>query len=273
MTAEEVKRLVSILEKIVDTKIQKYALRENHLSPIAFEEKNMKHYTHGMYVDHILFRKFLHEVDLAQDRLKFFETLDELPDATTADTESLYFVSGDGSLWYIEDGEYKLVNSITDVPLDNKIYGRKNGDWSEIDTSAYINDSPSDGFIYGRKDGNWEQIDTSGGGEIKAYASERVNAVGGSIALKLDTKTIISNTLTNNDSLTITLPTPRLNFVNESILTIKIGSTVPNIILPTITGWYTDVVALAPMTTRTIVFEQLTFDGINYEVWASCDKQ
>ena len=108
---------------------------------------------------------------------------------------------------------------------------------------------------------------------IKSYASERVNSVGGLIALKLDTKTIISDTLTDSDSLTITLPTPRLNFVNESILTIKIGLTVPNITLPAITGWYTDEVALAPMTTRTIVFEQITFDGVNYEVWASCDKQ
>ena len=107
----------------------------------------------------------------------------------------------------------------------------------------------------------------------KSYVSERVNSADVLIALKLDTKTIISDTLTDSDSLTITLPTPRLNFVNESILTIKIGLTVPNITLPTITGWYTDEVVLAPMTTRTIVFEQLTFDGINYEVWASCDKQ
>ena len=107
----------------------------------------------------------------------------------------------------------------------------------------------------------------------KSYASERVNSAGGLIDLKLDTKTIISDTLTDSDSLTITLPTPRLNFVNESILTIKTGATVPNITLPPLTGWYTDEVVLAPMTTRTIVFEQLTFDGINYEVWASCDKQ
>ena len=188
-------------------------------------------------------------------------------------------VPSDSKIYGRQNGNWsEIVNSgggggITDAPSNNKTYGRKNATWSEIDISSYINDSPSDGLIYGRKDGNWEQIDTSGGGDIKAYASERVNAVGGSIALKLDTKTIISNTLTNSNSLTITLPTPRLNFVNESILTIKIGSTVPNITLPAITGWYTDVVALAPTTTRTIVFEQITFDGINYEVWASCDKQ
>lgn len=115
--------------------------------------------------------------------------------------------------------------------------------------------------------------DEKEGYSIKSYASERVNSAGGLVNLKLDTKTIISNTLTDSDSLTITLPTPRLNFVNESVLTIKIGSTAPNITLPTITGWYTDEVVLSPMTTRTIVFEQITFDGVNYEVWASCDKQ
>ena len=134
MTAEEVKRLVSILEKIVDTKIQEYALRENHLSPIAFEEKNMRHYTHGMFVDHILFRKFLHEVDLASESLKFFETLDERPDATTADTESLYFVLEDGSLWYIEDGEYKIVNGdiLNNIEHDATLNKNSNPDFLHI---------------------------------------------------------------------------------------------------------------------------------------------
>lgn len=134
MTAEEVKRLVSILEKIVDTKIQEYALRENHLSPIAFEEKNMKHYTHGMFVDHILFRKFLHEVDLASESLKFFETLDERPDAKTADAESLYFVLEDGSLWYIEDGEYKIVNGdkLNNIEHDATLNKNSNPDFLHI---------------------------------------------------------------------------------------------------------------------------------------------
>ena len=107
---------------------------------------------------------------------------------------------------------------------------------------------------------------------IKAYAYERVN-VAPTIALKLATQTAIVQTLTSANTFAITLPPPRLNKINESIITFKIGSTVPNITLPAITGWHTDEVALAPMTTRTIVFEQLTFDGINYEVWASCDKQ
>ena len=113
------------------------------------------------------------------------------------------------------------------------------------------------------------QIDGGGGA---AYAYERVN-VAPTIALKLATQTAIIETLTSANTFAITLPPPRLNIVNESIITFKIGSTAPNITLPTITGWHTDKAVLAPMTTRTIVFEQLTFDGINYEVWASCDKQ
>ena len=113
------------------------------------------------------------------------------------------------------------------------------------------------------------QID--GGGGV-AYDYERVN-VAPTIALKLATQTAIIETLTSANTFAITLPTPSLDKINESILTIKIGSTVPNITFPMVAGWHTDEVVLAPMTTRTIVFEQLTFDGINYEVWASCDKQ
>ena len=110
----------------------------------------------------------------------------------------------------------------------------------------------------------------SGGGV--AYDYERVN-VAPTIALKLATQTAIIETLTNANTFAITLPTPLLDKINESIITFKIGSTVPDITLPSITGWHTDEVVLAPMTTRTIVFEQITFDGIIYEVWASCDKQ
>ena len=113
------------------------------------------------------------------------------------------------------------------------------------------------------------QIDGGGGA---AYDYERVN-VAPTIDLKLATQTAIIETLTSANTFAITLPTPLLDKINESILTIKIGATVPSITLPIIAGWHTDEVILDPMTTRTIVFEQLTFDGINYEVWASCDKQ
>ena len=53
---------------------------------------------------------------------------------------------------------------------------------------------------------------------IKTYAYERVN-VGPTIALKLATQTAIIQTLTSANTFTITLPTPRLNKVNESVIT------------------------------------------------------
>lgn len=106
---------------------------------------------------------------------------------------------------------------------------------------------------------------------IKAYAYERVN-VAPTIALKLATQTAIIETLTNANTFAITLPTPRLNKVNESIITFKIGSTVPNITLPANLKWYTDEIVLGKNSTRTLVFEQKTFDGVNFETWVSCDK-
>ena len=68
------------------------------------------------------------------------------------------------------------------------------------------------------------------GGGSKAYDYERVN-VATTIALKLATQTAIIETLTNANTFEITLPTPLLDKINESILTIKIGATVPNITL------------------------------------------
>ena len=144
---------------------------------------------------------------------------------------------------------------------------------------GFTNDLAANLITKGVPANNTEGLDTlvpkvlqiDGGGGV-AYDYERVN-VTPTIALKLATQTAIIETLTSANTFAITLPTPRLDKVNESIITFKIGSTVPNITLPANLKWHTDVVALAPMTTRTIVFEQLTFDGINYEVWASCDKQ
>jgi hypothetical protein len=144
---------------------------------------------------------------------------------------------------------------------------------------GFTNDLAANLTTQGVAASNTEGLDTlvpkvlqiDGGGGV-AYDYERVN-VAPTIALKLATQTAIIETLTSANTFAITLPTPRLNKVNESIITFKIGSTVPNITLPANLKWHTDKVVLAPMTTRTIVFEQLTFDGINYEVWASCDKQ
>ena len=56
---------------------------------------------------------------------------------------------------------------ITDSPSDGFVYGRKDGEWEQIDTSGGgITDAPLDNKTYGRKDGEWEQIDTSGGGTL-----------------------------------------------------------------------------------------------------------
>ena len=112
------------------------------------------------------------------------------------------------------------------------------------------------------------QID---GGGSKAYDYERVN-VAPTIALKLATQTAIIETLTSANTFTITLPTPLLDKVNESIITFKIGSTVPNITLPANLKWYTDEIVLGINSTRTLVFEQKTFDGVIFETWVSCDK-
>ena len=112
------------------------------------------------------------------------------------------------------------------------------------------------------------QID--GGGGV-AYDYERVN-VTPTIALKLATQTAIIETLTNANAFAITLPTPLFDKINESIITFKIGSTVPNITLPANLKWYTDKIVLGINSTRTLVFEQKTFDGVNFETWVSCDK-
>ena len=112
------------------------------------------------------------------------------------------------------------------------------------------------------------QID--GGGGV-AYDYERVN-VTPTIALKLATQTAIIETLTSANTFVITLPTQRLDKVNESIITFKIGSTVPNITYPANLKWYTDNIVLGINSTRTLVFEQKTFDGVNFETWVSCDK-
>jgi len=106
---------------------------------------------------------------------------------------------------------------------------------------------------------------------IKAYAYELVN-VAPTIALKLATQTAIIETLTSANTLAITLPTPRLNKVNESIITFKIDQSLPDITFPMVAGWNTEEFVLSVDRTRTIVFQQITFDGVNWETWASCDR-
>ena len=182
------------------------------------------------------------------------------------------------SLSFVDEGTFVVVKQYVNEQLDSKqdtlIAGENITIVGNVISSTSGGDIEHDDTLNKNGNPNFLHITQSEKDDfaIKAYAYERVN-VAPTIALKLATQTAIVQTLTSANTFTITLPTPRLNKVNESIITFKIGSTAPNITLPVITGWHTDAVVLAPMTTRTIVFEQLTFDGINYEVWASCDKQ
>lgn len=238
MTAEEVKRLVSILEKIVDTKIQEYALRENDLSPIAFEEKNMKHYTHGMYVDHILFRKFLHEVDLAKDNLEFLETLDERPDVTTADTESLYFVLEDGSLWYIEDGEYKIVNGdiLNNIEHDNTLNKNSNPDFLHINEEEKTLITATAGIVSGHTD-DIEYLQTI----LENYKTHSVlterDAINSHPATAISVTPPSGYTSTDVDGLTKEIITNLNNVGGADIISTNVTNTTGTIVINTTPNW------------------------------------
>src|SRR5574344_2583857 len=60
MTEREAERLIEVFKRVVEEKLQEFSLRPKDVLPTAFEDKYMKNYTHGMYIDHILFRKLLH---------------------------------------------------------------------------------------------------------------------------------------------------------------------------------------------------------------------
>lgn len=54
-----------------------------------------------------------------------------------------------------------IPESITDAPSDNKVYGRKNAQWSEVsnpDLSNFVQEAPKDGKTYGRNNGAWSEI-------------------------------------------------------------------------------------------------------------------
>ena len=53
------------------------------------------------------------------------------------------------------------VQEFPEAPVDNKVYGRKNAQWSEVsnpDLSNYVQDAPVDGKTYGRNNGAWSEI-------------------------------------------------------------------------------------------------------------------
>lgn len=64
----------------------------------------------------------------------------------------------------VEDGTTTSnpTSYINDSPADGFVYGRKDGDWEQIDTSSGITDVPSDNKTYGRKNSAWTEIDISG---------------------------------------------------------------------------------------------------------------
>ena len=98
MTPEESELLVKIVELIVERKIQKYSLTKEKLAPTAFEERYMNHYTHGMFIDHVLFRKHLHELEQVGG-VHFYDTPEEMRAAADANDQSLYITKDEFGLW------------------------------------------------------------------------------------------------------------------------------------------------------------------------------
>lgn len=54
-----------------------------------------------------------------------------------------------------------------EAPEDGEIYGRKDGDWEQIETGDGLEDAPSDGKIYGRMDAAWAEIALEGTLDLK----------------------------------------------------------------------------------------------------------
>ena len=57
-------------------------------------------------------------------------------------------------------------DTVTDVPNDGVLYGRKNKHWQRIyiEQPGVTEDAPADGKVYGRKDEAWTEVTSSGGG-------------------------------------------------------------------------------------------------------------
>lgn len=112
MTQEEAAKLIEIVERIVENKIQKYALTKEKLAPTAFEEKYMKHYTHGMFIDHMLFRKHLHQLE-EMGGVQFYTDLDALKAEADPNAETLY-ITREPFAMYEYDAENKEFKELFD---------------------------------------------------------------------------------------------------------------------------------------------------------------
>ena len=70
--------------------------------------------------------------------------------------------------------------TVTDVPNDGVLYGRKNKHWQRIhiEQDGVTEDAPADGKIYGRKDEAWAEVISGGGGAV-----DSVNGKTGAVTL------------------------------------------------------------------------------------------
>ena len=67
-------------------------------------------------------------------------------------------------------------DTVTDVPNDGVLYGRKNKHWQRIyiEQPGVTEDAPADGKVYGRKDEGWAEVTSSGGGD--SYDDTQIKA-------------------------------------------------------------------------------------------------
>ena len=77
MTEREAERLIEVFKRVVEEKLQEFSLRPSDVLPTAFEDKYMKDYTHGMYIDHILFRKLLRNASGGGGSIEHNDTLNK----------------------------------------------------------------------------------------------------------------------------------------------------------------------------------------------------
>ena len=105
------------------------------------------------------------------------------------------------------------------------------------------------------------------------YNSEVVaSPTTGTLTLKYCTETTLSTPLTNANIFTVAMPAVVPGKVNESILILKVGASLPTIAQPSGIVWRGAIPTLAINTNWTIVYEQVNTTGFTYEIWATACK-
>ena len=107
--------------------------------------------------------------------------------------------------------------------------------------------------------------------ELATYAAETITNPSGTLTLKLATETVITNTLTSSNSISISLPSPTSGRVNESILIFKIGASLPTITQPSGIVYRISPPSLVINSTWTFVYEQV-WNGSSWEIYCSSAK-